>query len=273
MISRIVKTGALLVVLVFSAILSSCSDVKKGEPLMPVPDQVTAAEWKVINQKRILFGHQSVGNNILSGVKSLADAAGVSLKITESRGALTDSGITHFKVGRNEDPRSKIKDFADTLNGGGAEGADVALMKLCYIDINASTDVKKLAEDYSATLDSLSQQHPKTVFIAVTAPLRTVQSGPKAWLKGLMGRKPGGYIDNSRRQEFNALLRGSYARQGRLFDLAKFEAEGAGSHQYQGQPLEVLNPSLSDDGGHLNAQGQLYVATRLLKFIAAFPHP
>jgi hypothetical protein len=160
MISRIVKTGALLVIPVVAAILSSCSEVKKGAPLMPVPDQVTAAEWQVINQK---------------------------------------------------------------------------------------------------------------LFIAVTAPLRTVQSGPKAWLKGLMGSTPGGYIDNYRRQEFSTLLRGRYDRQGRLFDLAKFEAEGSGSHQYQVQPLEVLNPAFSDDGGHFNAQGQLHVATRVLKFIAALP--
>lgn len=236
---------------------------------MPTIDQVNANELQVITQNRILFGHQSVGNNILSGVQSLASQAGVSLKVMESRSAATAPSITHFKIGKNEDPESKIKDFADTLRSGAVQGADIALMKLCYVDINGSTDVQKLAESYISSLTSLSKQFPQTVFIAVTTPLTTVQSGPKAWLKGLLRREPSGYADNFRRQEFNNILRNSYGQQGRLFDLAKFEAEGAGSYQYKGRQLEVLNSAMTHDGGHLNAFGERVVAAKLLKFIAA----
>ena len=269
MISSKAKTVTLLVTLVVSTMLTSCSDVKKGEHVMPATDNVSADEWKVISQKRILFGHQSVGNNILSGVKTLADGAGVNLKIMESRNAPSEFGITHFKIGKNEDPQSKIKDFADTLSSGAAQGADIALMKLCYIDIQGDTDAKKLAADYISSLERLRLQYPKTVFIAVTTPIKTVQDGPKAWLKRLLGRDPGGYADNFRRQEFNTVLRKSEGLKGRLFDVAKFEAEGAGSHNYKGQPLEVLNPEMSNDGGHLNAKGEQYVAAKLLKMIAA----
>jgi len=145
-------------------------------------------------------------------------------------------------------------------------------MKLCYIDIKSDTDAKRLAEEYASSLDRLSQQHPKTVFIAVTVPIRTVQDGPKAWLKGLLGREIGGYAENFRRQEFNTILRNSNGLKGRLFDLAKIESEGAGSHSFRGQPLEVLNPSISSDGGHLNFAGERHVAAKFLKFISALRH-
>lgn len=262
-------TLTLLVALVVATMLTSCSETKKGGRLMPATDKVSADEWKIITQKRILFGHQSVGNNILSGVNKLAVQDGVSLKVIESRSVLTESGINHFTIGKNEDSQSKIKDFEDTMRGGAVKGADLALMKLCYVDIKGDTDVKKLAESYISALDRLSQQFPQTVFIAVTSPLKTVQSGPKAWLKRLLGRAPGEYADNFRRQEFNNILRSRYTGKSQLFDLAKFEAEGAGSHQYQGQPLDVLNPAITNDGGHLNSQGEQYVAAKLLKFIAA----
>ena len=242
---------------------------------MPATDQITPDEWKSVTQKRILFGHQSVGNNILAGVRHLAKEAGVKLHVTESRSAMTDFGITHFKIGQNEDPRSKIKDFADTLRVYKGQNVDIALMKLCYIDIKKDTDVKKLAEDYISSLSSLSNQYPNTTFIAVTTPITTVQHGPKAWIKYLTGQTPSGYIENYRRHQFNDILRNVYSRQGRLFDLAKIEAEGNSKYQYQGHPLEILNPVISSDGGHLNSLGERLVAARMLKFIATLPfhHP
>jgi hypothetical protein len=235
---------------------------------MPATEQISADEWQVIAKKRIIFGHQSVGNNILSGVRKLASEAGVNLNLIQSRNATAEFGITHFFIGNNGDPQSKINDFEETLRKGVVQGADIALMKLCYVDINANTDAKELAKDYIASLDRLSQQFPETAFVAVTVPLRTVQSGPKALLKRLIGSEPGGYFENFRRKEFNSILRNTYSPQNRIFDLAKLEAEGAGSYRYQGQPIEILNPLLTNDGGHLNDAGERYIAVRFLKFIA-----
>ena len=82
---------------------------------------------------------------------------------------------------------------------------------------------------------------------------------------------PSGYADNSRRQEFNEILRTRYSQEGRLFDLAKIEAQGAGAYEYQGRPIEVLNPALTYDDGHLNTQGELIVASRLIKYLASLP--
>lgn len=251
--------------------LLGCGETEQEGNRMAATAQISAAEWQALAQKRVVFGHQSVGQNILSGVQSLAAQAGVNLPVTESRGPAASGGIVHFFVGQNEDPLSKFKDFASTLENSAAQGADIALMKLCYIDFNSGTNAKQLAEQYIAMLDRLSQQFPNTIFVAITAPLTIAQTGPKAWIKRLLGRTPSGYADNARRQEFNEILRARYNQQGRLFDLAKIEAEGAGAHEYQGQPIEVLNPALTYDDGHLNAQGELIVASWLIKYLAALP--
>lgn len=250
-----------------------CERVKQTESSMAVETHISAAEWQALSQRRVVFAHQSVGQNILDGVQSLAVQAGVQLPIVNTRLAAKDAGIVHFFVGRNEDPASKLRDFADVLEGGAAAGADIALLKLCYIDFKEETDARKLAEKYIATLDGLGQRFPSTSFVAVTAPLTVVQTGPKAWVKRLLGREPAGYRDNARRHEFNHLLRERYERRGLLFDLAKIEAEGAGGNQYQGRPLEALNPALTIDGGHLTAQGGQVVAARLVKYLAALPEP
>ncbi len=233
--------------------------------------QISAAEWQTLAQKRVVFGHQSVGQNILSGVQSLAAQAGINLPIVKSRATMASGGIAHFFVGDNEDPLSKLKDFASALENGAAQGADIALVKFCYLDFNGDSNAKQIAEQYNATLDRLSQQFPNTTFVAITAPLTVAQTGPKAWIKHLLGRTPSGFADNARRQEFNEILRARYDQQGRLFDLAKIEAEGAGAHDYQGHPIEVLNTALTYDDGHLNSQGEQIVAARLIKFLAALP--
>ncbi len=233
--------------------------------------QIGAAEWQTLAQRRVVFGHQSVGQNILNGIQSLAAKANVDLPITESRTPAAGSRIVHFSVGHNKDPSSKFKDFTETLENGLGNSADIALMKLCYVDFKADTDATLLADQYSAMLDRLSRQFPHTTFITVTTPLTTVQTGLIAWFKRLLGLVPDGYAENARRKEFNDLLRARYGQQGRLFDLARIESEGHSAPDYQGQPIEVLNPALTTDGGHLNAEGEKQVAARLVKLLAALP--
>lgn len=238
---------------------------------MAAGPQITPAEWQTLAQRRVVFGHQSVGQNILDGVQSLAAEAGVPLRVVESRLADKNAGIAHFLVGVNEDPLSKLNDFSSALAGGAATEADVALLKFCYIDFKGDTDARRLADKYIGTLDDLRRRFPQTTFVAVTAPLTVVQTGPKAWVKRLLGREPSGYSDNARRQEFNTLLRARYAQDGFLFDLAKIQAEGVSGHRYNGQPIEALSPALTYDDGHLNDRGRQVVAARLVKYLAAVP--
>lgn len=234
--------------------------------------QRQSIDWSKLAQMTIVFGHQSVGGNILSGVQTIAAANEVALGIREHRGPPESPGITHFKIGRNEDPLSKIADFTAVMKSGGAEGTDVALMKLCYIDFAESTDARKLAMAYIAGLDRLAREYPATAFVAVTTPLAAVQTGPKAWVKRLMGRLPAQYRENAKRAEFNALIREHYAAKGRLFDLARIESEtGERSNtiQVDGREVESLDPSLTYDGGHLNQRGEALVATAFLHYISS----
>ncbi len=262
----------LLVALTILA-LPGCNKSDHEETLMAITTQISMPEWKALEKKRVVFGHQSVGYNILNGVTGLANRNGVKIDIHEQRTAPTAPtahGISHFTIGKNGDPLSKIQDFAAAIDAGAAQGADIALMKLCYVDFNATTDAKQVANEYIASLESLAQKHPDTNFVAVTAPLKAVQTGPKAWIKRLIGRQPSEYLDNVRRAEFNTQLRERYLATGRLFDLAKAETESTGKScmtHADGQEVEALCPELTNDGGHLNERGQELVATAFLNFI------
>jgi lysophospholipase L1-like esterase len=231
------------------------------ESAMPVDSPPTAAQWQAFAARRIVFGHQSVGRNILGGVATLAAGAGVALPITETRDGATAPGIAHFGVGANGDPLGKIRDFAAVMDGPAGAGADIALLKLCYIDFSGTADPAMLAAAYGDTLAHLQQRHPATAFVAVTAPLTTVQTGPKALVKKLLGRAPDGRVENTRREAFNAVLRARFGAEGRLFDLAALESGGG----------DALNAALTSDGGHLNDAGARLVAERFVAFLAGLP--
>ncbi|MGZ4993712.1 MAG: hypothetical protein ACXV79_06070 [Methylobacter sp.] len=251
--------------------LPGCNQSKLEEPLI-TSTQISGSEWQGLEKKRVVFGHQSVGWNILNGVERLAARDRVNLDIHEQRISPAMKGISHFSIGKNGDPLSKIDDFAAAIDAGAAQGAEVALMKLCYADFTADTNASQVANAYIASLESLAQRHPDISFAAVTVPLTTVQTGPKAWIKGFIGKQPTGYLDNVKRAEFNKLLRERYLSTGRLFDLARIEAESAGKFcraEAAGQMVEVLCPELTTDGGHLNERGQEQVATAFLDFVSS----
>lgn len=227
------------------------------------PRQV--ADWVQVSELRVVFGHQSVGNNIISGIERLAARDGVRMDIRQRRQGPALPGINHFPIGKNGDPASKIRDFAAAVDAGVAHGADVALMKLCYVDFEPATDARQVANDYIASLDALARRHPATCFVAVTAPLVARQSGPKAWIKRLIAMVHPGYVENARRTEFNLLLRQRYGAEGRLFDLARVESGPSGD----GQRVEALSPQLTSDGGHLNEFGQMLAAGALLRLLGS----
>lgn len=219
-----------------------------------------------------MFGHQSVGHDILSGVARLAARDGVRLSIQEQRTAPVWPGIGHFRIGRNGDPASKIRDFAAALDNGAAHGVDIALMKLCYADFKSTTDAAQLADDYICGLKSMARQHPGIRFAAITAPVTARSGGPRAWLKRLTGRWQALQRENARRTEFNARLRQYYGETGRLFDLARIESEGGEEARAAGadeRVPEALRADLRRDDGHLNSYGQLLVATAFLNFVSA----
>ncbi|MCP3060927.1 hypothetical protein LXT21_19255 [Myxococcus sp. K38C18041901] len=240
-----------------------------------------SASLEKLSSRRIFFGHQSVGGNILDGVKALPNSAqGVVPRVVEVQSpteSLAPGTLAHALVGQNEKPESKIADFERLMDGGLAKSTDVAFFKFCYIDINGATDTRALFEKYRVAMEGLKARHPGTTFVHVTAPLTTVQRGAKAWLKELLGRPVWGVAENVQRETFNELMRKTYAGKEPLFDLARLEATAPDgskeTYELNGQTWPAMVPGYSDDGGHLNPAAQARLATELLNFLASLPAP
>jgi len=224
---------------------------------------------------RVFFGHQSVGSNIMAGVEDLLrEDPGLGLRVVEVGNAGLPSGsfFAHGKIGQNGQPAGKTDDFARRLSAGLASAVDIAFHKYCYIDISERTDVAALFRHYRETMAGVRTAHPAVTLVHVTVPLTHVQYGPKAIVKKLMGRAPGGYGDNLRREQFNDLMRREYGGREPLFDLAAVEStrpDGSReSFTFKGAVGRALFPAYGSDGRHLNDAGRKRVAEELLAFLA-----
>ena len=230
-----------------------------------------------VARERVYFGHQSVGANLLEGLRELSTAEGVPLQIIETPRAagLQGPGVGHLFVPENGDPLRKLASFKQALGEGSR--ADVALVKFCYVDINAGTDMRALFDAYRKTIDELRAKNPRTTFVHVTLPLTTEQTGPKAWAKRLLGRAPSGTVENVKREQYNTLLRRAYSGREPIFDLARVESiapDGtAASVQWDGASAPALAAAYTDDGGHLNRVGRLRAAEEFVRVLAAARRP
>jgi len=230
-----------------------------------------------IGRMRVLFGHQSVGAGIVAGMQRLVARSGADLRIAELRTATgLAPGLTHAYVERNGDPRQKLASFDRLLSQLAAAPPDVAFVKFCYVDFDAATDTEALFRDYQATLAELARRYPHTRFIHVTAPIQSLQGGLKAAIKRLLGRAPGGFLENARREAFNARLRATYAGPA-LFDLARLEAVTASgvltTVTWRGQTVPSLPAENTIDGGHLSAPAEERIARVLAAHLATLPVP
>ena len=212
---------------------------------------------------RVFFGHQSVGQNLIEGMTEAARGWNVAgFAPVEGRAAGPDAPrFLHAAIGENDDPLGKIRDFDAIVRSGVGQGVGLAFMKLCYADLRAGADVGAVFAVYRDTLARLAADFPRTTFVHVTVPLERRDTGPKPWLKRLLGRPVRGYEDNDAREAYNDLLRQEYGGSGRLFDLAQLEAAGAATPR-------ALCPGFTDDGGHLNATGRRILGAKLLAFLA-----
>ncbi|WKZ32619.1 MAG: hypothetical protein QY316_12005 [Thermodesulfobacteriota bacterium] len=238
-------------------------------------DSITEKAWASLAKKRIYFGHQSVGNNILDGISDvMKERPSVRLTVSETSDPRAFGGpvFAHSRVGKNQDPLSKNMEFARFVEAGIGGKADFAFFKYCYIDINSGTDARTLFSEYRTTLAALKAKYPETTFIHVTVPVTVVQTGWKVTVKKVIGRPIGGYADNIRRNEFNELLLKEYSGKEPVFDLAAVEslARGGGKTGFtaNGRHYLSMTPEYASDGRHLNERGRKAVAEELLAFLA-----
>jgi len=268
-----------IVLIILSIMLVSCAmdnDLTSETPVIDVNLFNSAIEK--ISNKKIYFGHQSVGNNIVSGITDL-----LSTQYTEKFVILdsqnTDDYINsmfgHSRVGYNTNPMSKIIGFSNFIDNLRFWKPDVATFKFCYVDIKSNTNVNELFDQYSARMAVLKEKYPGTLFLHTTVPLTTVQSGLKANIKKLIGKPIGGFRDNIARNKYNDLLRNKYLNKEPIFDLALIEStlpDGTRSKfEVDGTTYYSLAAEYASDGRHLNVSGRKQVASKFIELLAELP--
>ncbi len=145
-------------------------------------DEAVRRDLESVAKRRIFFGHQSVGANVLDGLRRAAAQEGVPLRIVqvEDASTLPAGTLGHAFVAYSTRPDLKLENFARAVGPGGAADPDVALVKLCYVDIGPETAAAALFARYRGALAALREKHPRTTFVVhVTVPLAAVQRGPK----------------------------------------------------------------------------------------------
>jgi hypothetical protein len=258
--------GALAIVL-----FSSCT--KQKDILdMQMAKAPLCTDLKILSGKRIIFGHQSVGADIMNGVDELQLTSGCS-HLALHRGMETRPSGGWFidtLVGKNSDPQSKCDAFR-TMVEALADSVDIALMKFCYVDIKDTTDVDDMFSHYVATIDSLKRTCPRVTLVHVTVPVTERSSLWRRWAKRLLGKKDVWEIAAARRAAFNRKLL-THFRDDPVFDLAKVEStlpDGSRCrYEYGKEEVFSLAAEYSRDGGHLNAEGRRVIARQLLSTLA-----
>jgi hypothetical protein len=231
-----------------------------------------------ISASRIYFGHQSVGANVVEGLRELVGTADVPrLPIVRSRDVESISGpaFVEFTIGENGDGSSKILDFASVLEQARRTVSAIALFKYCYLDITSQTDVGRLFAAHRDAVRALQARRPELTFVHVTVPLTTAEPRSKHLLKRLLG-KATSRDANRKRSDFNVRLRHEFTGEP-IFDLARVESTRRdGSRSFvvaNGDTVHTLAPELTDDGGHLNAAGRRAAALELLSVLSAAVSP
>lgn len=237
--------------------------------------EVAGKEWQSLANKKIFFGHQSVGNNIIQGLSALQqEYPEIRLNIvrTESAEEFSAPIFAHTTIGSNTDPYSKIKAFEAALHNGIGGRADIAFFKFCFVDIGRTTDIQKLFAEYKAMVARIRHDYPNLLLAHCTVPLQVHRLTWKSYIKNTLHFTSWKYTDNVRRNEFNAMLLHEYGQTGTVFDLALFEATRQDGSPVQfngpnGKKYLSLNPEYSSDGAHLNASGSKFIAEHLLLFL------
>jgi hypothetical protein len=231
--------------------------------------------WNALSHKRIYFGHQSVGYNIVEGISRLEKdnpEIRLTLKETSDPRQITPGTFAHSRIGKNQEPLSKIAGFRQVMDSGVGNEVDVAFLKFCYVDFDERTDIDSLFQAYRSAMTALETAHPNVAFVHLTVPLQQFQFTWKPRLMRLLGMPVYGEAASRARLAFNEKMRAAYGKGNRLFDLADWESTSQDGNPYRvkigGELLPSLVPEFTDDGGHLNSVGQVHVSRQLIRFLA-----
>ena len=233
--------------------------------------RLSQEEWRTLENTTVFFSHQSVGENILDGVRTLQQNRGGgewAIVETDKPANMVQPMLAHAELGRNGDPHSKIDAFVNAMEGGLGDKVDIALFKLCFVDITGGTDVQKVFRHYKQAFAELERKYPGVRFVRTTAPLTVYPEGMTSRLKRAIGLAVADDEDNVKRNEFNRLVHEEYDGQAPIFDIAAGESTLEDGRRttfvYHGKTDFHLASEYASDNGHLNVVGQRQVAERML---------
>lgn len=251
------------------AVMAACDGGRERKETSAM-DPAFKTSMASLQTAKVIFGHQSVGSDILRELSNAAAEAGIpDLRIQRVKpGDSIVPGINHASIGENTLPASKIEAFEEFVNRAKGD-VEIAAMKFCYVDFSAQTDVRAVMESYAAMAQRMRATHPQVVFVHVTVPLKA-DEGLKGSLKKLL-RRGDPNLDNIRRNEFNDLLLERFKAEV-IFDLAKVESTRPDGRRETftagGKSYYRLCPEYTDDGGHLNKAGGRAAAGALVQALA-----
>lgn len=230
-------------------------------------------DMKSLITKKMLFGHASVGANIVEGIDEIktidSRMSGFNVKLITTPADIKGPGFYHFKNGKNGQPKSKIDSFRYFLeNGNTGNKIDIAYFKLCYVDFNRDTNVADIFNYYVENIEYLKKEFPNLKIMHVTVPLYAHAWGLKGFIKNMLYDD----VSNVKRNQYNAMLMKRYKDIDTIYDLAGIESlRPSGkieSFNYNGKNYMSLAKENTDDGGHLNKNGRYVVALELLKVLS-----
>lgn len=233
---------------------------------------VTPAEWQRLAARRLFFGHQSVGGNILDGVvKVLAEHPDIGLRVVEASdpARMTAPALYHARIGKNGAPQTKLESFRQIA---GAMGEGAAMVKYCYVDVDAGTDPAKLFGAYRDGIAALKAANPSLTVVHLTLPLQADWGHFHHYWRVLRNQLTTYRELNSLRHAFNEQVRQTYGGRDPIFDLAQLQSVGADGREqavrWQWRRVPVLARDWTEDGGHLNEAGRRRVGEAFLAFLA-----
>ena len=255
-------------VLVFGLLLFSCTDAHHNEKAY-MKNELSREELIGLAQSRVYFGHQSVGSNILEGLKEeLEGMKGPRLSFLTLRDSVPPGGPWFFDeyIGQNSLPFTKCDAYSARVRQL-SDSLDIAMMKFCFVDVTEGTNVEELFSYYVKTIEGLRQACPRVTFVHSTVPLTRRGEGWKRFIKRIIGKKETEDLDNLKRAEFNKLIMQKYKDEP-IYDLAAIEStypDGSRSaFELDGRTVYSMIGNYTSDGGHLSPHGRQVAARQLL---------
>jgi hypothetical protein len=255
-----------LIVIIFVLFLSAMNGSKTMDP--GISKKIT-----IISQNNIYFGHQSVGQNIISGLNKLNSKFGNNEIIIKNLSNISESQgnyFIHSNIGNNGDPKGKFKEFAEIVDSLTNKNLNIAMMKLCFVDFNKNTDIQDIFNSYVTMMDSLQKKYPNIIFIHFTVPLKSQLSWISKIKDLIKNRDKVDPLDNLRRNEYNKLIFSKYSKD-YIFDLAGAESTYPdGKREFillDDKISYTLINNYTTDGGHLNEEGENIIAAELINKI------